>query len=134
MTRTVDECIHLDTSIVEEIHREAIVLYGGSPGLRDRARLEAAVAAPQATTGGRSVFSSLFEIAAAYLFYLCRNHPFVDGNERTALGACLVFLALNNLPQPADDDALFQLVMAVAEGKIGREQTTQVLAALLDRT
>ena len=125
------DCIHLDVRMVLDIHHEAIRVYGGSHGLRDRAHLEAAVAAPQAMSGGRSVFASLVEIAAAYLFYLCRNHPFIDGNKKTALGACLVFLALNDLPMPRDDDRLYRLVMAVAEGLLSREQITQALTDLI---
>ena len=59
--------------------------FGGSDGLRDEGLLESAVAAPQATFGGTSPFADLIEIAAAYLFYLCRNHPFVDGNKRVSM-------------------------------------------------
>ena len=76
------------------------------------------------------------EIAAAYLFYLCRNHPFVDGNKRTALGACLVFLESNNLlrdPEgPSRDvDAWEALVLDVAASRLDREQTTRRLRRLL---
>jgi death-on-curing protein len=62
--------------------------------VREPALLESAVAAPQATFGGQSVFADLIEVAAAYLFYLCKNHPFIDGSKRAALGACIVFLRL----------------------------------------
>lgn len=62
---------------------------------RDINLLQSAVAAPQASFGGVSAFSDTVEIAGAYLYYLCSNHPFVDDNKRVALGACLVFLQLN---------------------------------------
>jgi death-on-curing protein len=68
--------------------------HGGRPGLRGATLLGSAVAAPQATFEGEPLIADPVEIAAAYLFYLCRNHPFVDGNERTAPAACLVFLAM----------------------------------------
>ena len=76
------------------------------------------------------------EIAAAYLYYLCRNHPFVDGNKRTALAACLLFLDANGLllnPQaPSSDiDAWESLVLDVAASRLDREQTTSRLKGLL---
>ena len=95
MSVTPTNCFHLTVEIVREIHQAAIRDFGGSEGLREPALLESAVSAPQATFGGKSTYSSAVEIAAAYLFYLCRNHPFIDGNKRTALGACVVFLKLN---------------------------------------
>src|ERR1041385_3675849 len=81
---------------VKPIHAEVLAAHGGSAGLRDEALLESAVAAPQATMMGKPLISDPVEIAAAYLFYLCRNHPFVDGNKRTALAVCLVFLKSND--------------------------------------
>lgn len=79
------DCVQLTVDIVEEIHAEAIGRFGGLDGVRDRALLESAVAAPQATFGGESVFADVVDVAAAYLFYLCRNRPFLDGNKRAAL-------------------------------------------------
>ena len=76
---------HPTVSAVKVIHAEVLAAHGGSAGLRDEALLESAVAAPQATMMGKPMFTEPLEIAAAYLFYLCRNHPFVDGNKRTAL-------------------------------------------------
>ena len=79
------------------------------------------------------------EIAAAYLYYLCRNHPFVDGNKRTALAACLIFLDSNGLlldPQaPSRDiDAWETLVLDVAASRLDREQTTSRLRGLVGLT
>ena len=92
MKVTPDNCFHLTVEIVREIHAEAIHRFGGSDGVREMALLESAVAAPQASFGGSSPYQDIAEVAAAYLFYLCKNHPFIDGNKRTALGACIVFL------------------------------------------
>jgi death-on-curing protein len=111
---------------VKAIHAEVLATHGGSPGVRAAALLESAVAAPQATMMGETLFTDAFEIAAAYLFYLCRNHPFVDGNKRTALATCLVFLSENQLlpHERLDANAWETLVMDVAASRIDREQTT----------
>ena len=100
-------------------------------GLRDRALLESAVAAPQATFAGESVYADLAEIGAAYLFFLCRNHPFIDGNKRAALGACLVFLRLNGVETAPDGPDWEQLTLDVAASKLDRDATTARLRALL---
>ncbi len=85
--------VHPTVPAVKSIHREVLAAHGGAPGLRDETRLESAVAAPQATMLGEPLLADAVEIAAAYLFYLYRNHPFVDGNKRVALATCLVFLS-----------------------------------------
>ncbi|MFA7344463.1 MAG: type II toxin-antitoxin system death-on-curing family toxin [Terrimicrobiaceae bacterium] len=131
MSATPDHCFHLSLEIVQEIHGEAILRFGGSGGLRDLALLESAVAAPQATFGGRSPCKDLAEVAAAYLFYLCCNHPFLDGNKRVALGSCLVFLRLNGV-QAADDGPEWEdLTLGVAASVIDRDEVTERLRNLL---
>src|SRR5262245_3340492 len=119
--------------IVREIHAEAIARFGGSDGVRDVALLESAVAAPQASFGGKSPYKDLAEIAAAYLYYLCRNHPFVDGNKRAALGACIVFLRLNGIEPRADGPEWEELTMAVASSAVDRDETTAQVRKLLVR-
>ncbi len=132
MSATPDDCFHLTVEIVLEIHAEAIAGFGGSPGLREPALLESAVAAPQASWAGRSPYTDLTEVAAAYLFYLCRNHPFVDGNKRVALGACLVFLKLNGVETPPDGPDWETLTLDVAASRIDRDATTERLRAILN--
>jgi len=124
-------CIHLTVDIVLEIHAEAIARFGGSDGLREPALLESAVATPQATFGGASPYRDLVEVAGAYLFYLCGNHPFVDGNKRSALGACLVFLQLNGLEPAPDSEQWEALTLDVAAGKLSRDETTKRLRKLV---
>ncbi|MGI8605395.1 MAG: type II toxin-antitoxin system death-on-curing family toxin [Verrucomicrobiales bacterium] len=123
---------HLTASAVKAIHAEVVSAHGGSPGIRDEALLESAVAAPQATMMGQPLISDPIEIAAAYLFYVCSNHSFIDGNKRTALAACLVFLETNGLlpneKLPIDDWEA--LVLEVAAGRIDRDQTTVRLEEL----
>ena len=130
--------LYLTAEAVKAIHEEVLAAHGGSPGLRDLALLESAVAAPQATYGGEALLKEAVEIAAAYLFYLCSNHPFVDGNKRTALAACLVFLEANGrLPDPAlpvrEVDLWEALVLDVAASRLDRDGTTRRLRALLKR-
>ncbi|HWX17805.1 MAG TPA: type II toxin-antitoxin system death-on-curing family toxin [Chthoniobacterales bacterium] len=124
---------HLTASAVKAIHAEVLAAHGGSPGIRDEALLESAVAAPQATMMGQPLISDPVEIAAAYLFYLCRNHPFIDGNKRTALATCLVFLQTNdflpNLKLPTSDWEAF--VLDVAASRLDRDQTTARFHKLL---
>ncbi|MCB1208666.1 MAG: type II toxin-antitoxin system death-on-curing family toxin [Verrucomicrobiales bacterium] len=126
-----NKCIHLTREIVIEIHAEAIAQFGGSEGLRDLTMLESAVAAPQATFGGVSPFTDGIDVAAGYLFYLCANHPFVDGNKRMALGACLVFLQLNGYEPAPDDERWENLTMAVAAGVLTRDEVTAKLRDLV---
>ncbi|HEX3988960.1 MAG TPA: type II toxin-antitoxin system death-on-curing family toxin [Verrucomicrobiae bacterium] len=131
MSASPENCFHLTVEIVREIHASAIESFGGSDGVRDVALLESAVAAPQASFGGKSPYEDLPEVAAAYLFYLCRNHPFIDGNKRAALGACLIFLRLNGIEPEPDGPEWEQLTLDVASSALDREQTTARLRKLL---
>ena len=130
--------LHLTVEAVTRIHQRVLAAHGGLPGIRDPRLLESAVAAPRASYGGEALIGEAVEIAAAYLFYLCRNHPFADGNKRTALGACLVFIDVNGL-LPAEDlpsrdiDAWERLVLDVASSAVDRAATTKRLRELLAR-
>ena len=126
-----ENCFHLTVEIVWEIHAEAIAAFGGSDGIRDQALLESAVAAPQASFAGKSPYADVIEMAAAYLFYLCRNHPFIDGNKRAALGACLVFLRLNGVQPDPDGMDWEELTLEVASSALNREQATERLRRLV---
>lgn len=134
--RHTREWVHLDEAAVAAIHAEVISAHGGRPGIRDRALLESAVAAPQASHAGKPLIADAIGIAAAYLFYLSRNHPFIDGNKRTALAACLVFLQVNgrlpepSLPSEAIDD-WEALAWDVAASEIDRAEVTRRLRRVL---
>ena len=125
--------IHPEIADVLAIHAAVLAQDGGSAGLRDRALLESAIAAPQATFGGEPLIADPVEIAAAYLFYLCRNHPFVDGNKRAALAVCLVFLRLNGFQPAPDGDDWESLVLDIAASRLDRKATTKRLRRLLPR-
>ncbi len=131
MSATPNYCFHLTVDLVREIHVEAISRFGGSDGVREQALLESAVAAPQASFGGKSPYADIVEVAAAYLFYICRNHPFIDGNKRAALGACLVFLRLNGMEPNTDGPEWEELTLAVAASALDRTETTARLRRLL---
>jgi death on curing protein len=126
---------YLTVAAVKAIHRQVLAAHGGAAGIREETLLESAVAAPQASMMGQPLISDPIEIAAAYLFYICRNHPFVDGNKRTALAACLVFLEENQLlpgaKLPINDWEMF--VLDVAASKLDRTTTTRRLRKLLKR-
>lgn len=127
--------VHPTVAAVKAIHAEVLAAHGGGAGLRDEALLESAVAAPQTTMMGKPLFVDPVDIAAAYLFYICRNHPFVDGNKRTALATCLVFLSENGLlPDENLDAAAWEaLTLDVAASRLDREQTSKRLRKILRR-
>ncbi len=124
---------HLTVAAVKAIHGEVLAAHGGAAGIRDETLLESAVAAPQASMMGQPLISDPIEIAAAYLFYICKNHAFVDGNKRTALAASLVFLEENGLlpDRKLAIDDWEQFVVEVASSKINRAETTRRLRKLL---
>jgi death-on-curing protein len=130
---TADDCFHLTIEIVREIHAEAIKNFGGLNGVRDESLLASASFAPQSSFGGKSPYTDLIDVATAYLFYLCRNHPFLDGNKRTAMGAAIVFLRLNGMEPAPDSEKWERLVLDVAGGNLDRDQTTRRLRKLLKR-
>jgi death-on-curing protein len=102
------------------LHRRQLERFGGGNGIRDQGLLESAVAQPQATFDGTLVHAGLFEMAAAYLFHVVSNHPFVDGNKRTGLLAALTFLQLNGVRISHGTEALYELTMGVATSRIDK--------------
>ena len=126
---------HLTVEAVKAIHREVLAAHGGAAGIRDETLLESAVAAPQASMMGQPLISDPIEIAAAYLFYICKNHAFVDGNKRTALAACLVFLEENSLLPDSNlpINGWEQFVLDVASSQLDRAATTHRLRKLLKK-
>lgn len=102
------------------IHADQIRRYGGKTGLRDVALLQSALGTTETTFEGDYLHTDLFEMAAAYLFHIVRNHPFADGNKRTGLMVALVFLGLNDLELTVDPEELFELVSGVSTGEVGK--------------
>ena len=104
------------------IHADQIERYGGSLGVRDLGLLQSAMAMPRASFGGQYLHPTLHEMAAAYLFHLTQNHPFVDGNKRIGLAAAIGFLGLNDTWVESDPVELLELVLSVARGEIGKPE------------
>ena len=102
---------------VLEIHQDQIVRYGGTSGARDMSLLKSALAMPPAAFDGCFLHGDIFEMAAAYLFHIVQNHPFVDGNKRVGAMAAIIFLALNNHEFDAPPGVLAEFVLALARGE-----------------
>lgn len=117
----------LELADVLEIHESRIRLYGGSEGVRDLGLLQSALAQPSAGFSSEYLHKDLFEMAAAYLYHLVRNHPFADGNKRTALACCLVFLSFNGIDVDADPIELEEMTATAAEGKLTKLQIADFL-------
>lgn len=118
---------------VLELHEEAIGAFGGSSGVRDLGLLESAVATPQASFSGEFLHPNLFAMAAAYAFHLCKNHPFVDGNKRTAFYATLLFLERNGMAALDENsgERLADGLIAVAEGRLTKDELGTLIETLL---
>jgi death-on-curing protein len=111
---TLDEVIAL--------HADQIERYGGRPGIRDLGLLQSALGTPSATFERRFLHEGLHEMAAAYLFHVVRNHPFVDGNKRVGLVALLAFLGLNSRWLEANTQTVEDLVLGIASGKVSKAE------------
>jgi death-on-curing protein len=121
------ELIFLSVDEVLEIHHEQIELYGGSLGLRDAGALESAIATPMATFDAEYLHATIPAMAAAYLFHIAQNHPFIDGNKRAGAKAALVFLEVNGWESTFDGDRLEETVLGVAAGVIRKPDLTLLL-------
>lgn len=102
------------------LHEDQIVSFGGSSGIRDQGLLESALAQPQATFGGQLLNVTIYEQAAAYLYHIAMNHPFVDGNKRTAFSTMDTFLRLNGYSLTLTNEEAYDLVLAVAQGNLNK--------------
>jgi len=105
------------------IHHRMITEFGGEAGVRDRGLLESAVALPASRFEGKFLHDGIPAMAAAYLFHLCMNHPFVDGNKRTGLAVAEIFMLLNDRILDAANQELEELTLGVAGGEISKEET-----------
>ena len=117
--------VFLTLDDILESHLNQIDIYGGSHGIRDIGLLESAIAQPEASFGGQYLHADIFEMAAAYLYHLVMNHPFVDGNKRVGLEAALIFLEINDESLIANDDELVDLVLKTTAGQIGKRQIAE---------
>jgi death-on-curing protein len=121
------EPLFLTFDEVLSLHAEQIRLFGGSSGIRDVGLLQSALGSTEATFDGALLHETLFAMAATYFYGICRNHPFIDGNKRTAVGAALTFLELNGVEVNAEEDTFYDLVIGVAEGRTSKASITVFL-------
>ncbi len=121
--------IFLALDEVLALHEDQIARYGGRPGVRDLDLLISSIGTPSATFDGKFLYEDVFEMAAAYLYHVSRNHPFVDGNKRTALAAALVFLRINGFRLAAEEDPMTDLVVRVATGEATKAEAAVFLKA-----
>lgn len=117
----------LNKKTILAFHQDQVKLYGGKDGVRDEGLLESALAQPQASFGGEYVHSTVFEMAAAYGFHICKNHPFFDGNKRTALVAIYTFLYVNGYRLKADKKSLYAVMIDLANGELEKEELADFL-------
>ncbi len=122
------EPLFLTLAEVIEIHDYQISHFGGLNGVRDIEMLKSAIGMPSASFGGEYLHPTIFEMAAAYLYHLVENHPFIDGNKRFGAMAALVFLDLNGYDFNASDDEFTAMVMSVASGKMMKAEITSFLS------
>jgi death on curing protein len=111
------------------IHREQVTRYGGLEGVRDLGLVESAVAAPEASIDAAYLHGTLCEMAAAYLYHLAQNHPFLDGNMRVAAASMFLFLYMNDLEPDCTEDELVELTLGVASGKVTKAEIAVFLGA-----
>jgi len=118
---------------VIRLHQDQIARYGGGEGIRDLGLLESAVAAPEASFDGAYLHTTLPEMAAATLFHLAKNHPFVDGNKRVAAAAMIMFVYLNDHDLECDEDELVELTLGIATGSVTKSEASVFLAKRIVR-
>lgn len=117
----------LDKETILAFHQDQVKTFGGKQGVRDEGLLESALAQPQQSFGGEYVHKGIYEMAAAYGFHICSNHPFFDGNKRTALVAMYTFLFVNGFHLQADKKSLYAVIIDLANGKLEKEELAKYL-------
>jgi death-on-curing protein len=117
----MDEPRWIDRTLAEALHHDQLRTYGGRYGVRDENLLGSALARPQQRWAYEED-ADLFDLAAAYAFGIAKNHPFVDGNKRTAFAVMTLFLALNGRPLRAEEPDAIVTMLAVAAGELGEPE------------
>ncbi len=121
----------LSLSDILLIHADQIRNYGGITGVRDLSLLSSALAIPESSFDGKYLHTDIIEMAAAYGFHICQNHPFIDGNKRTALASALVFPDLNKTEIDDPSEILYEAMMLIADSKKGKSFLADMLKNLV---
>jgi len=116
------EIVWLLEESVRAIHERQIAEHGGSSGLRDEGLLQSALARPKHLAAYGDPPPDLAALAAAYAFGIARNHPFIDGNKRTALVAARTFLLVNGADLEASQEEKYMTFLRLAEGSLSEEE------------
>lgn len=124
------EPLFLTLTEVLRFHEYQIKRFGGELGIRDSGLLESAIAQPQGFYGGQWLHSDLYAMAAAYAFHICKDHPFIDGNKRTALASALVFLEINGISLLDPDENLPDAVEGIAKSEVSKQEFADILRKL----
>ena len=112
----------LSLAEVLEIHGDQLTRYGGRSGIRDIELLKSALGSPLATFGGEFLHTDIYEMAAAYLYHIVMNHPFIDGNKRTGAVSAIIFLIMNEYEFNAPEEELFDTVLELAKGRLSKAE------------
>lgn len=112
--------------IVLFFHQQLIKDYGGLHGIRDEGLLDSALA-PGTTLLGEYAHKDIFEMAAAYGYHLCNNHPFIDGNKRIALVVMDSFLQVNGWSLMADEKSIYMIMLQIANGQLSKSELAEWL-------
>jgi death-on-curing protein len=126
----VADPVFLTLAEVVEVHVDQIRRYGGQAGFRDLGLLQSALTQPEASFAGQWLHKDLYAMAAAYAYHLCQNHPFIDGNKRTALASALVFLEINGISLLDPRGRLKDAMLGMASSKMGKEEFARLLRKL----
>jgi len=124
------DILFLTLAEVVDIHCNQIKLYGRLPGIRDINLLSSAIAMPHASFHGEYLHNDIYEMAAAYAFHIGKNHPFIDGNKRTALVSALVFLELNGISISDSQGKLYDAMLDLSTGKLNKSEFASILRKL----
>ena len=116
--------LFLSVDDVLAIHEDTTAREGGSAGLRDPGLLDSAVLMPQQQFGGTYLHENLAAMAAAYLFHIASNHPFIDGNKRAAAMSSLVFLDVNGVRTQPSPPEMTDVTLRVASGQMSKTELT----------
>src|SRR4030066_75857 len=120
------DVLFLTLAEVSDIHSNQMKLYGRLPGIRDINLLSSAIAMPHASFHGEYLHNDIYEMAAAYAFHIGKNHPFIDGNKRTALVSALVFLELNGISISDSQSKLYNAMIAIANGGMNKTEFEKI--------
>ncbi|MEM6756832.1 MAG: type II toxin-antitoxin system death-on-curing family toxin [Planctomycetota bacterium] len=119
---------------VLDIHRRALEAHGGQDGIRDLGSLESALATSTATFGGEFLHEDVAAMAAAYLFHISESQGFLDGNKRTGVAACLIFLKLNGYECTLSDNDLYDVTIGFANHTADKSRATAMIRPNLAKT